>query len=240
MVAVSCSPTGAPTAPSDVAPPSVVQRRIVVLGDSLAVSPSAAESFPAELQRRLTASYPGWLITNASVSGDTTAGGLQRVDEALTADTRILVLELGANDGLRGVPIATIEKNLSTMIERAQARGIRVLLCGMETPPSHGFGYSVDFHLLFPRLADMYHVALVPFLLTGVVLNPDLNGEDAVHPNAAGARRVADTVWPYLDALVREESRHLSAIAFRLFNPAWKSLPIMLSMLMNTPINFPM
>jgi len=210
--AVSCSPTDSPAAPSDVTPPAIVQRRVVVLGDSLAVSPSVAESFPAELQRRLTTAYPGWLITNAGVSGDTTAGGLRRIDEALTADTRILVLELGANDGLRGVPISTIEKNLSAMIERAQARGIRVLLCGMETPPSHGFGYSVDFHLLFPRLADTYHVALVPFLLTGVVLNPDLNGEDVVHPNAAGARRVAETVWPYLDPLVREESGHLVAM----------------------------
>jgi acyl-CoA thioesterase-1 len=204
LAAASCgsssSGTPAPSGPT----PSAEPRRIVVLGDSLAVSPSKAESFPAQLQARLDANTPGWFIANAGVSGDTTAGGVRRADEVLTADTRIVVLELGANDGLAGVPIATIEKNLSTIIERAQGRGMRVLLCGMETPPSHGFNYSLEFHQLFPRLAESYRVPLVPFLLTGVVLNPELNLEDAIHPNAAGARRIAETVWRYLEPLVRQ------------------------------------
>lgn len=200
---VACS--GAPSSPTASSPP-VVQRRAVVLGDSLAVSPSRAEGFPSELQRRLDAAQPGWVVSNAGVSGDTTGGGLRRFDQAVPDDTRILILELGANDGLRGVDIATVERNLATMIERAQAHGTRVLLCGMETPPLHGWNYTVDFHQLFPRLAHKYGIPLVPFLLEGVVLNPDLNGDDEIHPNAAGAQRIAETVWPYLQPLARQQS----------------------------------
>jgi acyl-CoA thioesterase-1 len=177
---------------------------VLVLGDSLAVSPSRTEAFPAELQKRVDSTSRGWTVKNAGVSGDTTAGGLRRFDQALTADTRVLVLELGANDGLRGVDISSVEQNLSTMIERAQGRGIKVLLCGMETPPFNGWNYTVDFHRLFPRLAQKYDVALVPFLLEGVALNPDMNGGDEIHPNAAGAKRIAETVWPYLEPLVQQ------------------------------------
>ena len=205
LAAVGCGSGGAPMAPSPGAAPS--PRAIVVLGDSLAVSPSPTDAFPAVLQSKLNATHPGWTVINQSVTGDTTADGLRRLDPALGAETAILVVELGANDGLRGVPIATIENNLSTIIERARARGIRVLLCGMETPPFHGFGYSLDYHAIFPRLAARHGVPLVPFLLEGVALNPDLNGDDEIHPNAAGARRIADTVWPYLEPLVAQATR---------------------------------
>lgn len=177
---------------------------VLVLGDSLAVSPSRAEAFPAVLQKRLDAAGRGWTVNNAGVAGDTTTGGLRRFDQALTSDTRVLVLELGANDGLRGVDIATVETNLSAMIERAQSRGLRVLLCGMETPPLNGWNYTVDFHRLFPRVAQKYNVPLVPFLLEGVALNPDMNGDDEIHPNAAGAQRIGETVWPYLEPLVQQ------------------------------------
>src|SRR4029453_7055185 len=186
-----------PTAPNSASKP----RQAVVLGDSLAVSPSRAEAFPAELERRMNTQQSGWTVSNAGVSGDTTTGGLRRFDQVVSDGTRILILELGANDGLRGVDISTGERNLSTMIERAQSRSIRVLLCGMETPPIHGWNYSVDFHQLFPRLARKYNLPLVPFLLDGVVLNPDLNGGDEIHPNAAGAQRIAETVWPYLQPM---------------------------------------
>jgi acyl-CoA thioesterase I len=203
VTAISCGSSAVPLSPSASDPrAAVTPRGIVVLGDSLAISPSRATGFPAVLQERLNATHPGWTVSNQSVSGDTTADGLRRLDPTLTADTAILVLELGANDGLRGSPIATIEKNLSTMIERARARGTRVLLCGMETPPLNGFSYSLDYHRLFPRVAARYGVPLVPFLLDGVALNPDLNGDDDIHPNAAGARRIADNVWPYLEPLV--------------------------------------
>lgn len=201
LAAASCGSSRSPSSPASVAEPAAA-RHIVVLGDSLAVSPSRSQAFPAVLQSRLDATHPGWTIRNESVSGDTTTGGLRRVDAALTSDTRILLLALGANDGLRGVAIATVERNLATIIERAQARGIRVLLCGMETPPLNGWNYSVEFHRLFPRLAARYNVPLVPFLLETVALNPELNGDDAIHPNAAGAKVIAATVWPYLEPLV--------------------------------------
>jgi len=201
----ACGSGHTPTSPS----PAV--RDIVVLGDSLAVSPSIAEGFPAVLQQRLNATHPGWIVRNQGVFGDTTADGLRRLDAALTAGPAILVLELGANDGLQGVALSTIENNLSTIVERTQARGTRVLLCGMETPPLHGFSYSIDYHGIFPRVAARYRLALVPFLLEGVVLNPDLNGADEVHPNAAGARRIADTVWPYLEPLVLQSGTVVTA-----------------------------
>lgn len=177
-------------------------RRVVVLGDSLAVSPSRSMNFGTELQKRLDAVAPNWILTNMGVTGDTTSQGLTRFDADVPGDTTVLVLELGANDGLHGVQIATIERNLSTMIERGQSRGIRVLLCGMETPPAHGWNYSVEFHNLFSRLAQRYAVPLVPFLLAGVALDPEMNGNDGIHPNAAGARHIAENVWPYLEPLV--------------------------------------
>lgn len=205
MMAASCRTATAPTGPSGTTTTVANARRdIVVLGDSLATSPSRAQSFPARLQARLDASYPGWTVVNAGVDGDTTTDGVRRMDAVMTPKTAILVLEFGANDGLRGVGIATIERNLSTIIERAQAREIRVLLCGMETPPLHGLNYTVEFHRLFPRLAVRYNVPLVPFLLAGVALNPEFNQADDIHPNAAGAARIAETVWPYLEPLVQQ------------------------------------
>jgi acyl-CoA thioesterase-1 len=159
---------------------------IVVLGDSLAVSPSRTQNFPAELQKRLDAAGLHWTVTNAGISGDKTTNGLRRMESVLTRDTRILIVELGVNDGLRGVELSIIETNLSAIIERAQARGIRVLLCGMLVPPRHGWQYAVDFQAPFPRLAARYDVPLVPFLLTGVALNQDLNGPDGIHPNLTG------------------------------------------------------
>lgn len=201
--ATSCGSTAAPAGPSGTAT-DPAPGRIVVLGDSLAVSPSRSNNFPAGLQRRLNEADLRWTVVNAGVGGDTTTGGLRRFDQAIAVDPEVLVLELGANDGLRGVSIATIESNLSAMIERAQARGIRVLLCGMEIPPARGWNYTIEFHRLFPRVASKYGVPLVPFLLDGVALNPELNGDDGIHPNAAGAERIAATIWPYLVPLVQQ------------------------------------
>jgi acyl-CoA thioesterase-1 len=150
------------------------------------------------------------MVVNAGVSGDTTAGGVRRFDAAVPRDARILILALGANDGLRGIDVRTIEGNLAQMIERAQARGIRVLLCGMETPPSRGWAYTIEYHRVFPRLAARYGVPLVPFLLAGVALNPEMNGPDEVHPNGAGARRIADTIWPYLEPLLEQAAEPAS------------------------------
>jgi acyl-CoA thioesterase-1 len=201
-ILAGCGSKPAPTAPSSAAagPPAI--RRVVVLGDSLAVSPSIDQSFPAELQARIARRGLPWTVTNAGVSGDTTSDGLRRLEPLLADDVGVLVLELGANDGLRGVPVPSIETNLATMIEAAGRRKIRVLLCGMETPPLHGLDYTVAFHNLYPQLAPRYGIPLVPFLLAGVVLAPGLNGDDGIHPNAAGALRIADTVWPYLEPLL--------------------------------------
>jgi acyl-CoA thioesterase I len=197
ILCAACGSSPAPTSPSP-QPPSPRPRRIVVLGDSLAVSPSPGESFPARLQTRLEAAAPAWTVANAGVSGDTSADGLRRADSLLTTDIGVLVLELGANDGLRGMPTTEMDANLAAIIRLAQQRGIRVLLCGMETPPTHGLDYSIAFHFVFPSVAQRFSLPLVPFLLNGVALDPELNGADGVHPNAAGAERVAETVWTYL------------------------------------------
>jgi len=178
-------------------------RRVVVLGDSLAVSPSIDQSFPARLQTRAERARLPWTIANAGVSGDTTAGGLRRVEPLLAGDVGVLVLALGANDGLNGVPVSEIENNLATIVQIAQRHNVRVLLCGMETPPAHGFDYSIAFHQVFPRIAERFRVPLVPFLLTGVVLDPQLNLPDGVHPNATGAERIAETVWSYLAPMLQ-------------------------------------
>jgi acyl-CoA thioesterase-1 len=209
VAAASCGAAATPTAPASSSPAEApaALRRIVVLGDSLSVSPSRSVNFPADLQTRLDSTVRGWTVHNAGVSGDTTTGGVRRLDDAIAGDdTRVLILALGANDGLRGVSLATVEANLSAIIERAQARRIQVLLCGMETPPSHGWNYTIGFHQIFPRLAARYNIPLVPFLLAGVALDPEFNGDDAIHPNAAGARRIGETVWPYLELLVRNPS----------------------------------
>ena len=174
---------------------------VLVLGDSLAISPSSSQNFAAELQARLRAVDPAWTVVNAGVRGDTTGGGVNRCDYWLGGDPQILILALGANDGLRGVNAAAVEKNLACIIERAQARGIRVLLCGMQAPPLWGWDQARAFQEVFPRLAARYKVPLVPFLLEGVMLNRAMNGPDGIHPNAAGARAIADLVWPHLQPL---------------------------------------
>jgi acyl-CoA thioesterase-1 len=178
---------------------------VVVLGDSLTAGPGlrSDESYPALLQQRARAAGYPHVFRNAGVSGDTTANAVRRLDAALVADTRVLVVALGANDGLRGVPVPTIRLNLETIIERAQSRKISVLLCGMETPPLRGWQYTIDFHRLFPELAGRYGVPLVPFLLFGVAGDPEYNLGDRVHPNAAGMRIMADTIWPYLEPLLK-------------------------------------
>jgi acyl-CoA thioesterase I len=184
-------------------PDAAAIRRVLILGDSLAVSPSVAESFPADLQRKIEDQRLPWTVTNAGVYGDTTADALRRIDPLLTSDVGLVVVAVGANDGLQGLAISAVEDNLSEIVRRGQQRAARVLLCGMETPPAHGLSYSIAFHSIFPRVAAAFDVPLVPFLLEGVALVPSLNLPDLVHPNAAGARRIAETVWPYLEPLLR-------------------------------------
>ena len=176
---------------------------IAVLGDSLAVSPSRDDSFPAALQERLDDEGLSWKVLNFGVRGDTTTGGLRRLDEVLRQKPSILILSLGANDGLRGADTSLVSRNLGEIITRAQARGVRVLLCGMETPPLRGWPYTLAFHNIFPALAREHDVPLVPFLLAGVALDPQMNQEDMIHPNKAGAKRIAETVWPLLAPMLK-------------------------------------
>ena len=173
---------------------------IVAFGDSLTSGPGLRpdQAYPALLQQRIRSEGREYRVINAGVTGDTSGEALLRFDGALVPDTQIVILAIGGNDGLRGVPVATVEKNISALIERAQARGIDVLLCQMEAPPIGGFGYTIDFHRVFTRLAERYKVALVPFFLLGIVGNDVLDLDDTLHPNAAGHRVIADTIWPHL------------------------------------------
>lgn len=200
VVCVSAGCGTDPSAPS--AARATVLHHVVVLGDSLAVTPTMGESFPAVLDTRIAADSLPWDVMNAGNYGDTTGDGLRRYEALLRSDVGVLVLELGANDGLQGLDVSAMERNLNTIVEAAQSRGVKVLLCGMETPPLRSLSYTLAFHDVFPRVARRYSVPLVPFLLTGVALIPDMNGPDGVHPNTAGARRIADNVWPYLQPLL--------------------------------------
>jgi len=186
------------------APREAARPRIVVLGDSLASGRGigATNAFPAVLQEKLDEEGLDYEMVNAGISGDTTTRALQRFERLLEDDVRVLVIELGANDGLRGVPVAQVKTNLTRVIEAAQARGITVMLCGMEALPIHGWDYTVAFHNAYAELAKKYDVPLVPFILMNVIGNRDLMQPDRAHPNAAGARAIADNIWPYLKPLL--------------------------------------
>jgi acyl-CoA thioesterase-1 len=189
-----------PQVPSDRAP----RPRIVALGDSLTSGHGIgqARAFPAVLQQKLDAAGFNFEVVNAGISGATTADGVRRVERALTGDVRVLLVALGANDGLRGVPVADVRSNLERIIAKAQARDIQVLLCGMDALPLYGWDYTVAFHKTFPELAARYNVPLVPFMLRGVIGDEAMMQRDHIHPNPEGARQIAENVWPYLTPLL--------------------------------------
>ncbi len=180
--------------------PAASRPRIVVLGDSLTAGLGlpADQAYPTLLQSRLNEDGLDYEVVNGGVSGDTSAGGLSRLEWALQGDVRILIVALGGNDGLRGLPPEALKKNLADIIERAQGRRVKVILAGMEAPPNYGRDYIVSFHKVYPALAKQYGVALVPFLLQDVAGSETLNQPDGIHPTAAGAHIVADNVWRVL------------------------------------------
>jgi acyl-CoA thioesterase I len=182
-------------------------RTILVFGDSL----SAAYGIRPEqgwvvlLTQRLQTQGYGYQIVNASVSGETSDGGLERLPRALQLhQPELVILELGANDGLRGLPIAPARDNLAQMIRLSQGAGAKVLLLGIRIPPNYGPRYTNEFERMYPDLAAQYHLPLVPFLLQPIALDPAHMQADGVHPNASGEPFVLDTIWPYLKPLLKK------------------------------------
>lgn len=180
-------------------------RVIVALGDSLTAGWGVApeEAYPALLERRLAREGYAYRVVNAGVSGDTTAGGLRRVDWVLRSGPEIVVVALGANDGLRGQPVAAMRDNLAAIVRRLLDARVQVLLAGMRVPPNYGAGYARQFAAAFPAVARQAGVALMPFLLDGVAGDPRLNQADGIHPNAEGQRVIAERLWPHLRPLLR-------------------------------------
>jgi acyl-CoA thioesterase-1 len=193
--------------PAPLAEPGDPRPKIVALGDSLTAGLGLPESqaYPALLQEKLDADGYAFEVVNMGISGDTSAGGLRRLDWALEGDVKVLIVALGANDGLRGLPVEQMKKNLAGIIERAKAEDITVILAGMEAPPNYGREYTAAFRRVYPDLAREQGVRLLPFLLDKVAGDAALNQPDGIHPNARGAEIVAEGVWkmlrPVLDQL---------------------------------------
>ena len=178
---------------------------VVAVGDSLTAGfgVAADEAFPARLEARLRDEGYAYRVVNAGVSGDTTAGGLRRVDWVLRASPEVVIVALGANDGLRGQDPKMTRANLEEIVTRLQDAGARVLLAGMRLPPNYGDEYTKEFEAVFPAVARRAKVGLMPFLLDGVAGIPRLNQADGIHPTAAGQQVIADHLWPYLRPLLR-------------------------------------
>lgn len=172
--------------------------RLVALGDSLVAGYglAPAQGFVPHLEEALRARGYGVDVIDAGVSGDTTAGGLARLDWVLAEDPDIMLVELGANDGLRGIDPAEVRSNLSAILERLTAEGIPTLLAGMYAPPNFGPAYSEAFDSIYPELAEEYDVHLYPFFLDGVAAEPSLNQPDGIHPNAEGVRVIVQNILP--------------------------------------------
>ena len=210
-----CTREPAPSPPASQAAPEPAPSRtdderpkIAVLGDSLTAGLGLleAQSYPSLLQQKVDADGFGYEVVNAGVSGDTSAGGLRRLDWVLQEDVRILIVALGANDGLRGLPVAEMNHNLGEIIETARGRHVLVILAGMEAPPNYGAEYATAFRQAYRQLAQQYHVPLIPFLLDKVAGEASLNQADGIHPNPAGAKIVADTVWSVLKPMLDQMS----------------------------------
>jgi acyl-CoA thioesterase-1 len=181
------------------------EQTIVVVGDSLSsgYGITAEQSWVAMLEDRLQAEGYGYTIVNASIAGDTSAGGLARLPRLLAAhDPDLVVIELGGNDGLRGTPVAALRDNLAKMIELSKQSGARVVLAGIQMPPNYGPAYSQALAAVYPELAERFDAALVGFILEGVALHPELMQPDGIHANAAGQKVVFTNMWRVLGPLL--------------------------------------
>jgi len=181
---------------------------ILCFGDSLTagygLEPSQA--FPAVIQEKINTRGWKFRVVNAGLSGETTAGGLRRIDWVLQRPVDVLVLALGANDGLRGLPVEKAKQNLQAIIDRARGKypQVKVVLAGMQVPSNLGREYTSHFRVIFPELAETNNAALIPFLLEGVGGMPELNLPDGIHPTAAGQKIVAENVWKVLEPVLQE------------------------------------
>lgn len=183
--------------------------QVVAFGDSLTAGYglAAGQGFPEKLQAALRAKGHDVVIANAGVSGDTTSGGLARLDWSVPDGTRLVILELGANDMLRGVSPEVAEKNLDAMISRLKERGIKVLLAGMLAAPNLGPDYQAAFDAIYPRLAEKHGVPLYPFFLDGIAADGRYLLEDGMHPNAAGVDRIVERILPLVEKLIDADIR---------------------------------
>lgn len=181
--------------------------KIIAFGDSITAGFGLAEkeSYPYLLQQKLKADGYDYEVVNAGVSGDTSLGGLERIDWVLEQENvKILVLELGANDLLRGLPVARMKENLSEIIKKAKAKNVKVLLCGMLAPPTMGAKYQREYIQVFPDLATEHKVEFMPFVLEGIALNPKLNQGDGIHPNAEGEKILTANIYKSLTPLLEK------------------------------------
>jgi acyl-CoA thioesterase-1 len=179
--------------------------KIVAFGDSLTAGFGLTEneSYPYLLQEKLKADGYDYEVVNAGVSGDTSQGGVERIDWVLGMDNvKVLVLELGANDLLRGIPVNTLRSNLDQIIRKAQEKNIKVLLCGMIAPPTMGPQYQREFTMTFPKLANEHNVNFVPFILDNIALKKELNQADGIHPNADGEKIMTENVYKELKKML--------------------------------------
>jgi acyl-CoA thioesterase-1 len=181
---------------------------ILAFGDSLTAGFGLPpeQGFPAQLEKRLRADGIDAHVVNAGVSGDTTAGGLARLDWSLTDKPDLVILALGANDMLRGIDPEIVRANLDKMIDKIKASGAKLLLVGMRASPNWGETYEKEFDRLYPALARAHDVALYPFFLEGVAMNPDLNQPDGLHPNARGVAMIVERIAPDVAALLGDKS----------------------------------
>jgi acyl-CoA thioesterase-1 len=190
------------------APAAAPARTVLVMGDSLsaAYGLAASQGWVALTSQRITQQAPGWRVVNASISGETTAGGASRIDRELKRQKpTLVVIALGANDGLRGLPMSQAKANLDRMIRQSQAAGAKVLLIGMRMPPNYGREYSEAFEKNFSTLATQYKLPFVPFLLEPIALDRASFQDDNLHPVAAAQPKIRDHVWKTLGPLLKTQ-----------------------------------
>lgn len=180
-----------------------IDNRPVVLafGDSLSAGygVDAGLSFPDYLQKQIDASGYKYRVVNQGISGDTTSGGVERIENGLSVNPEIVIVELGGNDGLRGLPLTVTEKNLDEIVTRFKQSGAKVILAGITLPPNYGPDYIRNFESIYKRLTEKHHVPRIPFLLEGVATDPNLMQRDGIHPTAEGNQKVAALVWKFVE-----------------------------------------